>query len=267
MIKHSLQLPNQTECILYASEEQDIKEKPIAIYFHGGGLIYGSKNDLPTSLIRLFLDKGIQVISIDYLLAPNTSVSDILADTFRSISHLLQEYFPSQEYYFVGRSAGSFLMFQMVKLLLEHHLRKPKKLVNFYGYDSLSFMAEWSHPFLYTAFPHSDFETPIKDDPQFERFLIYQEALKSKSLYQLLQKNGQEERFEIDEALLLQFPPTFHTASTSDLEIPFKTSKYLAKKIPNSLFIPVYYLEHDFLKLSHPEVEKVLEKLKDWIEQ
>jgi len=47
---------------------------------------------------------------------------------------------------------------------------------------------------------------------------------------------------------------------------PFVIAKMIGRSIPDSLFVPVYYLPHDFLKESNKsEVQVVLDKLADWL--
>ncbi|WP_438832126.1 alpha/beta hydrolase [Streptococcus pluranimalium] len=249
MNKETILLPNQTECFLYQTDRS--KEKNVvAIYFHGGGLIYGSKNDLPKSLLHVFLEKGISLVSIDYLLAPNSSVENIIEDAFQTVNYIMTDLFPDKKFQFIGRSAGSFIMFQVVNRLILTNSQLPIQLVNFYGYDRLDYLETQTEPFQFQKFPTINFSTPIKDDPLFERFLCYKEALDHRSLKSLLGLSDQFNDFTIPDSTFEKFPPTFHTSSSSDKEVPFAISKQLSKKIPNSQFAPVYYLDHDFLKES-----------------
>lgn len=43
------------------------------IYFHGGGLIWGDRDDLPQAYIDLFLKAGYHLLTVDYPLAPENS--------------------------------------------------------------------------------------------------------------------------------------------------------------------------------------------------
>lgn len=267
MLTEKIILPNQTECIIYSENKESQQTDPIAIYFHGGGLIYGSKNDLPHSLINTFLKKGINIISIDYFLAPNSSISTIIKDTFTTVDILIHQLFPNQSYLLIGRSSGSFLMFQTMQLIIQNGVRFPSRLINFYGYANLEHLHKHQNIFPSDEFKNFDFELPIKDDPTFERFILYKEALDSQSLNRLLNLTANDsKKFIITDDILQQFPPSFHTASTTDKEVPFLNSKNLSKKIPNSLLVPVYYLEHDFLKVNHPEVAKVFLSLEEWLD-
>ena len=61
------------------------------------------------------------------------------------------------------------------------------------------------------------------------------------------------------------FPPVFSTASSTDEEVPFRYSKAL-KKIPDSKFIAVYDLPHDFLKeTDDDQVQMVFSRLNTWL--
>ena len=42
---------------------------------YSGGMIYGTKSDLPEELKELFTSNGYTVLALDYLLAPNTTKS------------------------------------------------------------------------------------------------------------------------------------------------------------------------------------------------
>lgn len=264
MIKENIFLPNHTECFLYHSEESKMSNL-MAIYFHGGGLIYGSKNDLPKFLLNILLEKDISLISADYFLAPNSSIEDIIEDAYQTVHYIITDLFPDKRFQFIGRSAGSFIMFQVVHRLVSTNSQLPIQLVNFYGYSSLDHLKKYTESFPFENFPTFDFSSPIKDDPLFERFLCYKEAIDHNSLKNLLFHKDKFNSFIIPDSSIEKFPPAFHTASSSDKEVPFSISKQLSKKILNSTFVPVYYLEHDFLKLDHPDVNKTLKKLSDWL--
>ena len=53
-------------------------EKNVTIlYFHGGGLMYGQRQDLPDVYRRMFSDAGYNFLAFDYPLAPESSLADI----------------------------------------------------------------------------------------------------------------------------------------------------------------------------------------------
>ncbi|MBX3240951.1 MAG: alpha/beta hydrolase [Chitinophagaceae bacterium] len=57
------------------------KEKlPVAIYFHGGGFMFGNRNEIDANLKKQLLNSGFAVISADYRLAPESQLNEILTD-------------------------------------------------------------------------------------------------------------------------------------------------------------------------------------------
>ncbi|MBO0460266.1 alpha/beta hydrolase [Enterococcus sp. DIV1298c] len=242
------------------------------LYLHGGGLIYGSKNDLPHALKNRFLDQGYTILSLDYLLAPNTSVAEIIETLNKSFSVLGKMIIQEQPFGICGRSAGSYLMFHLTKHLGRNKEITPNFLINFYGYTDFEFLKKAPSPTERTltaeVLTGIDQETPLADDPLMTRALLYHYGQQQGILadYYGLPKSQDWSNYAIREEELADFPPCFSTASTTDQEVPFASSKRLSKQIPDSRFKPVYDLEHDFLKqTSEPQVQTVLKELSDWL--
>ncbi len=264
-LKRTITLANGAQVDCYPAES----EQKIVIYFHGGGLIYGSKNDLPSGLKDTFLAKGYTVLAVDYLLAPNSSLPEILTALEETFYLLKDSLIGNHRFGFCGRSAGGYLMLLLTKKLFAKQL-SPDFLVNFYGYTDLSFIHEERKLLPLTIEKEQvaaiDLEAPVWDDPLLSRFLLYHYAVQQNLLKDFYGINALEE-FTISDSDLQQFPRTFSSCSTSDKEVPFSYSKKIGRTIPNSSFKPVYYLDHDFLKeIDKPEVQKILQALQDWLE-
>ena len=45
----------------------------IVFYLHGGGLVYGERDDLPSPYVRAITDAGSTLVCADYPLAPETA--------------------------------------------------------------------------------------------------------------------------------------------------------------------------------------------------
>lgn len=264
-MKKTLTLANGGTVDRYAAND----DQKVVLYLHGGGLIYGSKNDLPSGLCARFLAKGYTVLAIDYLLAPNSTLPEIVAALEETFYLLKESVIGDRPFGFCGRSAGGYLMLLLTKRLLAQKI-SPDFLVHFYGYTDLAFIQE-ARQLLPMRIekeqvPTIELEEPVWDDPLMTRFLLYHYAVQQNLLPEYYGVAG-EEAFSVTDADLAQFPRTFSSASTSDKEIPFRYSKKVGRLIPNSCFKPVYYLAHDFLKeLDEPEVQKVLQALEDWLE-
>ena len=54
--------------------------RPIIVWIHGGALIWGSSNSLPKEQLKYYLNAGYSVLSIDYRLAPETKLHEIVED-------------------------------------------------------------------------------------------------------------------------------------------------------------------------------------------
>jgi acetyl esterase/lipase len=266
-MKTTIQLPNGAAADIYQSTNS--QPQKTVIYLHGGGLIYGSKNDLTEELKQTFMQNDYQVIALDYLLAPNTSLPIILTTLEESITLLKEEVIQTASFGLCGRSAGSFLMLQLVKRGV---IAPPDFLVNFYGYTDLTFI-DSSRKLIDQTITEQDIQqidqqTPTWDDPFLRRVLLYHYAVQHQTTSTFYGLTKQMlDAFTITEDELQSFPTCFSSASSSDEEIPFHYSKMLGKSIPNSTFVPVYYLEHDFLKRAQDtQVQNVLKRLNDWLQ-
>ncbi|WP_208559083.1 alpha/beta hydrolase [Marinilactibacillus kalidii] len=240
------------------------------IYFHGGGFVYGSKSDIPSALVDLFNRHGYTVIAVDYLLAPNHTLEIILQQTVVNVDELKREVIKDAPFSFCGRSAGGYLMLALTKTLLENGRSLPEQLVHFYGYTDFDFILKErklsDQSVASSAIDSLDKHSEIWDDPLMQRYLLYVEAIQQGKLvaYYGFDKTPLA-NFSIAEETLQQFPPIFSSASSTDQEVPFRYSKQL-KKVPGSQFVPVYDLEHDFLKQTdHPQVQAALNKLDQWL--
>ena len=61
-------------------KQSESNDKHIAVfYLHGGGLLYGERDDLPLPYIELLTKAGYTVIAADYPLAPESALPDIMA--------------------------------------------------------------------------------------------------------------------------------------------------------------------------------------------
>ncbi len=132
------------ECEIKAnfySSEQKGKVTPIIVYIHGGCLMGGSRNMIDSRQLELYIQAGFSVISIDYRLAPESSLSDIiddLKDFFVWLEKSADELgIDIQKLGVVGHSAGGYLALMSGFCVTP----KPKVIVSVYGYGDL--VGEW----------------------------------------------------------------------------------------------------------------------------
>jgi len=111
--------------------------RPVIVWIHGGALIWGSKGSLPTEQLELYLKEGYSIFSIDYRLAPETTLSEIVEDIKDAIEWvqnndiLLQ--IDKKRIFVIGHSAGGYLA-----LMTGYYLKDPPcAIVSFYGYGDI----------------------------------------------------------------------------------------------------------------------------------
>ena len=87
--------------------------KAAILYLHGGALLYGTRQDLPSSYIQTITGRGFYLVCADYLLSPESPLRDIhhsvdlVFDWF--LSHCREHLGPAVPYVLFGRSAGGYL--------------------------------------------------------------------------------------------------------------------------------------------------------------
>lgn len=84
------------------------EQKPIILWFHGGGLTGGSK-EIPSFL----KDKGFVVVGVGYRFSPHVKVNDIIKDAAKAVSFVVKnaaKYHADKNRIFLsGHSAGGYL--------------------------------------------------------------------------------------------------------------------------------------------------------------
>ena len=120
--------------------------RPTILWIHGGALISGSRNYLREDQIQWALDGGFNVVSIDYRLAPETKLPEIvqdIQDAYRWVREEVPRLFGADpgRIAVMGQSAGAYLA-----LLIGHSVQpRPRALVSVSGYGDI--VGSWyRHP-------------------------------------------------------------------------------------------------------------------------
>lgn len=261
LIKDSLSL----EGTIYLPEK--ITQNPI-LYLHGGGLVFGQRDDLPLPYIEAFVFSGHPFITIDYVLAPEVKLPFILETLEETLSTLIQK-LPtwgfSQEYILMGRSAGSYL----ANLLIKSGF-KPTHLISFYGYYTLDVPAFRQPNPNYLIFPRvapMDVDAllepaPIVAGEMSKRYPIYLSGRQFGNwLPRILPSLREIPTFSVTEEELQAFPPTIFVHSTKDPDVPYELSEKANQLVPDSFLLTITGEEHDFDRKVTTENLEIYQKV------
>lgn len=247
------------------------------IYLHGGGLIWGSRFDLPEEYIQLFLSAGYHFLTLDYPLAPEVELPEIEAAIQTGINWFLNQAnqsleLKSNEFILFGRSAGAYLGFLYQKNVLAV---QPKKFISFYGYHSINEAFYLRPSSFYLRYPKISEETkkaliqtkPLVSGPLETRYAIYMYARQTGRWIDLILQHQQNySNYSLTNEELKMLPPTFIAQSTADQDVPYSIGAYLNQHILNKEFITIEGLAHDFDKDPNlKEAQMTYQKLIEWL--
>lgn len=132
--------------------EKDQK-RPAILFIHGGGLIMGHRKMIAPNHVQAFHEGGFHVISIDYRLAPETKLPEIVGDikdAWRWLQENAESYGIDRDRIAIaGHSAGAFLTLVCGYMLDP----RPIALVSIAGYGKLTH-AEFEQPSSYYVQKH-----------------------------------------------------------------------------------------------------------------
>lgn len=248
------------------------RDRRIAVfYLHGGGLLYGVRDDLPQPYVTAFADAGYTLICADYPLAPETPLPGIVDAVFDTWHAAIEEPLAAgafDGYVLFGRSAGAYLSLLLAREIDRRRtpdgaaLPQPRAILSFYGYYDITDDALRAPAQAYTALPEVSLDQarrivqassgPMASGSLALRYALYVYARQHQDAWgDLLGLDGGDaahrpEAWSLTAEDLQRLPPVFATASTGDEDVPFRMSKALARAVPESTMRAVYYLPHDF---------------------
>ncbi|MBP2625390.1 MAG: hypothetical protein H6Q68_101 [Firmicutes bacterium] len=250
------------------------------LYFHGGGLLYGVRDDLPEMYINQFLNSGYDFLALDYPLAPESQLDTILKSAFELILFYLENMdkvfaLKNNNYVLFGRSAGAYLCFMLCDMLIKNQAVLPMAIISLYGYARLDEI-EFNTPNKYynklASVPDENIKKVISDSPVTYgpmnlRFSLYIKARQEGMWIKHLCGKEDATKYSLNDEELTKFPPTILVAATLDPDVPYKMTKSLRKRIPNSHLITIYREVHDFDRDVKDESGRVTyEEIITWLE-
>lgn len=255
----------------------NVKNQTI-IYFHGGGLIWGNRDDLPAAYIELFLNAGYHLLTVDYPLAPETALPDIYSSAVEAVRWFINHsetvlHIPTNDYTLFGRSAGAYLA-----LLIGSDLnlaKRPDKIISFYGYSSIQetfYLLPSKHYQQYPSIPKSLITqltqpNPLAKGPLETRYAIYLYARQTgRWLDLVLSDKKNQDQFSLSDSELAALPPVFIAQSKTDQDVPFQQGENLNKKLSDAKFVVIEEANHDFdSDATNKEALGVYQELIEWL--
>ncbi|MHC5268565.1 alpha/beta hydrolase [Enterococcus sp. LJL98] len=244
------------------------------IYLHGGGLVFGQRDDLPLPYIEAFTTAGHPLITLDYLLAPEAKlpfILETLKETLTTVIQQLPEWGFSQEYLLMGRSAGSYLADLLIKGGFQ-----PTRLIHFYGYYTLDVPAFRQPNPSYLVFPRvapMDVDTLLEPQPivageMGKRYPIYLSGRQFGNwLPRILPSLRDIPTFSVTEEELATFPPTIFIHCRKDADVPYDLSEKAQKIVPHSVLLTIPGEEHDFDRQVSAENLAIYQQVIDFVKR
>ncbi|WP_334329996.1 alpha/beta hydrolase [Companilactobacillus sp. HBUAS59699] len=268
-------LINENQKINFYKANDNPEAKTI-IYIHGGGLLYGDLDDLPHDYINLFINNGYNFLAIDYLLAPESKLIDIRKSVFDAFVWFQKNYssklnLNNSKYILFGRSAGSYLCYQLMAQIENEQLDMPAAVLDFYGFYDLNSSKLKVLSNYYKQYPtpsNKILNSLIENKKIYEadiqkRFLLYV-ASRQKGKWQQYLLNFPTDQIQLD---FKQVPPTYIVHCTDDFDVPFSISLNKKFKISKSNLISINKKSHDFDRDVTPENLKIYKNMIDWLDK
>lgn len=276
------------EIKLDAHRIDDGKIRPVAVSIHGGALMNGGREGMGRTQ-RDLLKEGYCVVSIDYRLAPETKLPEIIADVedaFRWIHANAREKLKGDASRLVvlGGSAGGHLTLSTGFRIKP----RPAVLISFWGYGDLV------GPWLSQASPHAQHHsskmgeaeaTKIETDPAVAN--ATDRKGNGGAYYQRCRQLGiwpnkvsgwdpktEPEKFYPYMAVknvTKDYPPTLMIHGTADTDVPFEQSQMMANQfqkhgVPFEL-IRVENGEHGLRDADKKEIEAAYQQVLPFIKK
>lgn len=233
------------DCSIRMDIYYQVKDAPVIVYIHGGALIFGSRRDLTEAQVDHFKTAGFNVISIDYRLAPETKLDEIIKDVRDAIVWIktrTSEWYDmdTERLILMGSSAGGYLSL----LLGTMPDLKPIGIISMYGYGDI--LGDWyAEPSqFYQKKKLVDLNTAQQfvgkygtTDGSTDRFMYY---LYCRQHGNWVEKISGVNRLEDLDTLKTfnpidnidaSFPPTIFVHGDSDTDVPYEQSVLMHQRL------------------------------------
>ncbi|HJZ57956.1 MAG TPA: alpha/beta hydrolase [Gemmataceae bacterium] len=228
----------------------DVKVRPVVVWIHGGALIMGNRKGVPQNLLDLCRDEGYALVSLDYRLAPEVKLPDIIADVEDGFRWLRgpgakECHLDADRVIVTGGSAGGYLTL-MTGVVVKP---RPTALVAYWGYGDVD--GDWytkpsefyrKQPLVTKEDAHAGVGgkviTGSEDGVDFKprsRFYLYlrQNGLWTKEVtgFDPATERAKLDRYCPVRNVSLEYPPTMLVHGTEDTDVPYHLSVDMAKEL------------------------------------
>ncbi len=270
---------------VYRPEGDDIR--PVLVWIHGGALILGNREGIHREIRDLAERNRYALVSIDYRLAPETKLPELINDIEAAFAWLAGEgakqfHLDADRIVVAGGSAGGYLT-----LVTGYRVRpRPKALVALYGYGDLT--GDWySTP---SPHPRHNPRTITREEAaQQTDGAVISDARRRKgnggAIYLYYRQNGiwPEEVSGFDRAAIAEqiapfepvrnvtadYPPTLLIHGTSDTDVPYEQSTMMAAQFEKRgvpfLLKPIKNGEHGFGGGDPQQIENAYQTMRAFI--
>jgi acetyl esterase/lipase len=121
--------------------DDDVR-RPVVVWIHGGALIMGHRDAISERVNKMLLEAGYAIVSIDYRLAPETKLPEIIQDVEDAFAWIREQGprlfgIDASRIAVMGGSAGGYLTLTAGYRVTP----RPTVLVSFFGYGDL--IGDW----------------------------------------------------------------------------------------------------------------------------
>lgn len=241
---------SQSKPIIYKSKAS--KAKGNILYFHGGGFIFGSNDDLPSYHIKKITNSGYNILSFNYPLAPEADFEIIIDYVVATINSYIKDM--ELPYFLWGRSAGAYISLLATSKNL---ITKASGIISYYGYGLLAKNWHSTPSDYYLKHPSIEYDS-VKSMVQQEillsasaspRFLFYLHTRQTGTWLKALSNISTEDflgKFSLINTDFSRYPPVLLVHNTRDNDVPYEESLLLSRKIEKSRLITFTTEDHDF---------------------
>lgn len=261
--------------------------RPVIVWIHGGALIMGSREGVHPQVRELAEQKGYAIVSIDYRLAPETRLPELISDIEAAFQWIAgdgakQFHLDPQRIVVAGGSAGGYLT-----LVTGYRVTpRPRALVSLFGYGDL--IGEWystpsPHP------RHNPRKISREEAEQQTDGAVISDARERKGnggiIYLYYRQNGIwpeqvsgfnretiAERiapYEPVRNVTADYPPTLLIHGTSDTDVPFEQSTLMAEQLQKHgvpfILKPIDNGEHGFGGGDERQIRDAYETMRQFI--